>query len=294
MKNQSSFSANFERFQSIISLMRFTMREYEYEYMEKEEYFGLLIFDNVTEANRVAIQEVLFRAHHTALTSILRNHRWMSGVTTAIVQPNYLAFCACLRGFVESAADSFHSLSLAIGVLSARFTPFRQALAGTFDKGYILCEELEDALIHYSHGRKVPKGEVTLESHQAKTIQEYLKAIEEPNSGAVRALYAELCEVTHPSASTVSFFCQTDPDNECNIRIAEPEDEVFINKLLERHDGSFGPLFQKTFFAALTTLYVLNRYEDPRVFTPGADQVDLSRVAGFREAQERMANSKSL
>jgi hypothetical protein len=180
-----------------------------------------------------------------------------------------------------------------MATLAENFSSFERALKGEFSMGVLICQPLEDVLIHYSHGRKIPKGQVVDDSHHAKTMQKYLETLEESGSRQVRDLYSELCEITHPAAATVHFFGAMHPSKPDEFLFGEPDDMEFIVGLLKRHDAVFVPLFQKSFNAALLSLFLLNQFSDSRIFTPSMKNVDLSRVPAFAEIQTKMKASQS-
>lgn len=66
-----------------------------------------------------------------------------------------------------------------------------------------ISKELEDTLIHFTHGRKLLKGEEAPCTHRARQPWEYIKRIEELNVNGVKVLYSELCELVHPAAGSV-------------------------------------------------------------------------------------------
>lgn len=76
----------------------------------------------------------------------------------------------------------------------------------------MISSELEDTLIHFTHGRKLSKGEDVPRTHRAKQPWEHIRRIEEMNIDGVKELYSELCELAHPAADSVStwFFLEGD------------------------------------------------------------------------------------
>ena len=67
----------------------------------------------------------------------------------------------------------------------------------------MISKELEDTLIHFTHARKLSKGEDAPSTHRARQPWEYIKRIEEMNNNGVKELYSELCELVHPAADSV-------------------------------------------------------------------------------------------
>src|SRR5215475_6823994 len=141
MTETLAFIENFETQSKIFEVIRRNLRTFEYCYMEDEQFLKLLHVD-IAAANRVYVQELLFRTHFAALTTLFRNRRWMAGIDAALKHPNYFAFCACLRGFVESAADSHDALFSGLWTLVEHFGPIACALAGRFSHANIAAEDL--------------------------------------------------------------------------------------------------------------------------------------------------------
>jgi hypothetical protein len=258
---ESLFNKNMATFSGVLSAINAYGHKYSYCFIDNSE-FELLILKNLREANRVYVQELLFRSHIAAITTLFRNEKWMQGVRSALEQNNYFSFSASLRGLVESAADSNYCLIHVPGTLRDHFSGFYSALKGTFDAGLIICEQLEDILIHYSHGKKQPKNSSAPSSHYAKSSQEYLHTLDDPNCTDVRDLYSELCEVTHPAERTVSMFLTPKSDGSQDYVINRDLDESLIKDLLKRHDRAFVNVFQMSFNAALLSLYALNHFRD--------------------------------
>ena len=261
--------------------------KYVYEFLEIEE-FTALFPKNLATANRVYTQELLFRAHIAALTTLFRNEKWMRGIDASLAQKNYFAFAASLRALVECAADSHYSLIHVPGTLRDHFVYFRSALQGSFTQGVLLCEDLENILIHYSHGRKQARSSTAPDSHFAKTSQEYLRSLDGDSCTHVRNLYAELCEVTHPAERTVSIFVARESETSKEYRIVRDMDMTFISDLVTQHDQAFTNVFQMSFNASLLTLYVLNYFGDSRFYTKGIEHVNMSKVPAFVEIQKTM------
>lgn len=266
----SQLVENIGIYTEVLDKLRPTLREYDYAFMSAEEYCALGV-ENIGATNRIYIQEILFRAHFGALTALLRQDRWMRGLGLAAASKNHLVFCACFRGFLEAAVDTFDGLWTLPHTLAKNFALFRRAMHGTATKDTILCGEMEAALIHFSYGRKFPKNTYVEESHQAKTMTEYIRGLEDEGSSALLNLYGELCELTHPAAATVHLFLESDPEKPEWTKFHLGDDQAEIQNLLRKHDALTPKLFGCSFKLALMTLWVLNRFEDPRIFTIGLD-----------------------
>lgn len=288
---ESLFDKNMMSFGGVLNAINAYGHDYSYQFMDTDE-FAELIPKNLQEANKIYVQELLFRSHIAAITTLLRNEKWMQGLQSALKDNNYFMFAASLRGLVESAADSMYCLIQVPGTIRDHFIGFDSALKGKFNAGLIICEQLEEILIHYSHGKKQPKGSSAPDAHFAKSSQEYLRALDDPNCTDVRDLYSELCEVTHPAERTVSIFITRRSENSQDHVINRDLDEFFIKDLLERHNRAFINVFQMSFNAALLSLYALNNFQDKRFYTPGMADVNMSKVPAFRELEKSMIEAR--
>jgi len=135
------FYKNMTAYTGILDAINAYGHKYTYRFIDNSE-FVKLIPNNLREANKIYVQELLFRSHIAAITTLFRNEKWMQGLRSAVECKNFFVFCASLRGLVESAADSKYSLIHVPGTLRDHFSPFYSALHGTFDSGLIICEPL--------------------------------------------------------------------------------------------------------------------------------------------------------
>lgn len=98
-----------------------------YSFMGVEEFKVL----SPSQMNRVYWEEILYRVHWAALANAIRHLRWFDAcVVHTTSQPNYLAFCAALRGLVESAADTKHSLEVVPLTIASSAGVILEALNG--------------------------------------------------------------------------------------------------------------------------------------------------------------------
>ena len=290
MKILSQLASQMEVYTEVLDKLRPTLRDYDYAFMSGDEYFALSV-QSIGAGNRVYIQEILFRAHFGALTAVLRQDRWMRGLRDAAVSGNYFVFCACLRGFLESAADTFDGLWMVPHTLAKNFAIFQRALQGRLTVDSLTCAELESALIHLSYARRLPKDAQVEKSHQAKTMRDYLQVLEDEGSTALLDLYGELCELTHPAAATIHFFLGSDPEKPGWMRLRAGDDVAEIRNLVLRHDAPMPKLFGCSFDLALMTLWVLNQFSDPRIFTIGLDEAALEILPAVRELRGAIRQS---
>lgn len=172
-------------------------------------YYGPLIQSEKDFAHSINTywQELLSRVHYASAISQLRANAWINGMLSGIRDQNFHAFAACLRGLIESIADSCDSLIWVPKHLEKKRDIITSALSGTASvRSYedYLDERLETALIHFSHARGIPKGHAVPDAakHKAKSTNDYLKILKGGPGKSLIPLYGDLCQVTHPSSSS--------------------------------------------------------------------------------------------
>lgn len=77
--------------------------------MAVDDYECVLREDSV-RGMQVYWNEILARAHLTAVVAILRSRHWINAIVAATNDKNLLAFAAALRGLIESSADTQNAL----------------------------------------------------------------------------------------------------------------------------------------------------------------------------------------
>jgi hypothetical protein len=179
---------------------------FQYRFLPGPEFQRIMLKD-VAAGMRIYYLEILHRAHFAAVTSLLRSHRWVRGILSSAQQGNLHTFAASFRGFLEAAADTHHSLNITCTSLADCHSIIRKAIAGKL-RDVILAPELEERLIHFTHARRLEKKEVAPDSHKAEAAAKYLATLNESGDGRVLECYGELCELTHPAASSIMCFTQ--------------------------------------------------------------------------------------
>ena len=290
MKSKSEtllFGKNGEVFIPLIRNVLSEIHPYEYEFMDINE-FELLGKTQPSKAQKVYWREILMRAHFTAIISLLRSIRWLDGAINAYESTNYLSFTSAIRGFLESAADSFYSLSNVNLTLAENFANIESALLEKVStKEFFSSKELEDILIHFSHARFIKKGENFPDSHNAKRMSDYIKKMENQNSDVtIGDCYYELCESTHPASQSV--YCFTEVKNEVSQKyaISQTSDKEFIESFCKRYEKVFNSLFQYQFNAALFALRVINSFSIDEYKTPIVDQISFDNIKGWEKLKQ--------
>lgn len=222
-----------------------------YSFMEIEQFEILL----PSQKNQIYWEEILYRAHWAAVANSIRHLRWFDAcVIHSTTQPNYLAFCAALRGLLESAADTKHSLEAVPLTIASAAGNILKALAGKLDGSFFISTELENCLIHFHHARKVGKEEDAPPTHRAETAAKYVSALDHAQY-PVKALYSELCQVVHPAESSLHWLSHV---SENGWEVGAQDDIGSIHKLVDRYKESISWIQQNSGNITILLCQVLN------------------------------------
>ena len=259
-----------------------------YCFMEPEA-FGLLCRSDPAASMRVYWYEILERSHFAASASLLRAHRWLSGMLASVKQPNALAFGACFRGFLESAADTHDTLTAVPDLLVASRQTINLALSGRLEVPQ-WGEELENKLIHFSHARGRMAAVPPPPGLQAKTTKNYLDSLSRSSIDGVESCYAELCELTHPAADSVlAFLGSQDPEH---YHLDTMNDEAQIAELLFRHRGVIVPIVMVSLTTPVVILKLLTYFPEKALHTCVIDEAWLEARPLWRRIEEAMRKSQ--
>ena len=256
-----------------------------YSFMDNDE-FARILSVSPRIGMKTYWQEILFRAHMSAVTAVLRSRRWLSALTDARAAGNLLSFAAAFRGLIESVADSATSLRVVPLGLAAQHTHIKLALSGKLER-IIICKELEDHLIHFSHARYIPGQErhSAPSSHQARTVKDYLKILEDGGVTDARHCYRAMCDLVHPGAPSVHMWLE----HQGNVgRLCSNREREIISAYTAEYKGLFLELLMFGFDPAVMTLGVLNYLPLPELHTPGLKTWNLDGIAGWRKCVKRL------
>lgn len=257
-------------------------RPYQYTYMPSEQYAGL---NEIQERNRVYWYEILERAHCGAIAAIVRLDRWLSSMVMAAEAENFLGFAAAFRGLLESSADARFALGDVPEGLAAAFVYAREAVSGKA-KQMVLAPDLENNLIHFSHGRKVGKGEAAPETHTAKTMREYLGVLQGASTGPLFTCYEELCNATHPAADSVLYLLEK--RNDGATVFAQRPDETAILDLCGRGGTVVQLCVRESLMYPIVILRLLNHFGLSELRTPMVEEISLDEVPLWREIETQL------
>lgn len=230
-----------------------------YNYTDHEDFLKI---DSIEEMQLVYWSEIIQRMHVCAATSIKRVKKWFDAVSNAYDAENYYGFCATLRGLVEACADTFYTTSKIIEPICENFSAVEIALNGHAKK-VIFAEQIENELIHYVFARKLTRSEKdqVANDHEAKHVRTYLDAIKDQE---VLDLYAELCQVSHPSnTSLLPFLLSTDEHS--LIFHQEQVDKLLNDNVLKRHKKAILSASMMAVLPAMCILKLINEFHAPIV-----------------------------
>jgi len=254
-------------------------RPYQYFYMPRVEFDRLT---DVPEMMRVYWFEIFERAHCAAIAAIVRLERWLDAMRVAAELENFLGFAASFRGLLESAADTRYALGDVPEALASTFAYAYKAIRGKATVA-ILAPDLENDLIHFLHGRKLKSNEDAPESHAARTMREYLDALQGAAAGPLHQCYRELCNVTHPAADSVLYLLEKDERG--TIRFRNGADEAAIQDLCARSGTVVTCAVSESLVYPLLILRILNRLEVPELRTAAAEDISLEDVSSWQEIE---------
>jgi hypothetical protein len=238
-----------------------------FEFMPNSRFEGLAKCDP-TEAARVYWREILYRAHLAAVTALARHARWVAACLLHCgSEPNYLGFACCLRGLLESAADTFYSLRAVPLTIANSMELVRRAISGQLGTGDYVAEDIEHLLIHFLYARKLDGKSQIAPGHRAETTAEYVQCLLDQNDDSVRRMYVELCGLTHPAAPSVSWMLKTSSDL-TKLQFGGTEDDRCVRQLVDTHSKAIKTVATIPMDISVCTLRVLNRLPLPEVHVP--------------------------
>ncbi|ATX81709.1 hypothetical protein Ga0123462_0840 [Mariprofundus ferrinatatus] len=284
------FNSTSKKFLSHVDSLNLESLTTQYSFVEDDQFKKLLMVSPRSAAN-VYWHEIFARAHSGAVVSILRSRRWAYGMTTAANDGNALLFAAAFRGLVESAADSsttFISIPLTLAEQASYIAP---ALAGKSAE-IAINRELEDLLIHFLFARRLDKGEKENlpNSHQALQIRQYIEILEKGGVSSVVECYKELCDFTHPGASSVGTFIIQDQGSDFSLMNREKD---LLLHWESKYASTFTELLMFAFNPALLTLRVINDFPVSEFHVPKLNAWAFSDVGAWQKISAALRQNHS-
>ena len=259
-----------------------------YRFVNQIEYEKILASDP-REGMKIYWYEMLARCHISSISAVMRTRHWFSAIEDAVRTANLLAFSAAFRGLLESAADTSTSLGQ-VPLAIARFHSLINDALSKQMEGVTTCKDLEDELIHFTHARYIPRSErkKVPSSHNVRLAKEYLEVLRRGKVVGVDECYRTMCDLTHPSASSVWMWFDWNADE---AFVSSAKERSIIVDQLRRHREMMPDLLMFGFNPVIVTLKVLNHFPTPEFHTPQISDWNLSQISLWRKCEETLRNN---
>lgn len=275
----------------------FDRSKYVYKILDNDDY-ATANGGDASEVQKIYWEEIMQRAHWAALSSLLRNLKWVSGINSAISENNMLSFSANLRCLIESSGDTLLSLQMVSATLADNNEVISNSLKGNIrNKTLVVSKDLEESLIHFAYARKITEEEKKIQGkipkyQNAKPASEYLKRLDNmvPN-GAISDLYSILCQFSHPAAHSIHYmFKGSKMDNHYLFGYAINSDVEYIDNILLSYNNEIIRTLMLGFNSSLLTLKTLNLFDYEPTKTPIIDAVNLDDLSAWKSARSKFKN----
>lgn len=263
----------------------------KYKIYNMSEFINLTLQQKYKKSMQMYWLELLGSLHLAATVSLLRHSNWMEGIVFGAKSNNYILFAASLRGFIESAADSYYSLKDKPIIIANNFKEIKLAVDGKQEKK-LLADEFEESLIHFRAARKTKKIEMKPDFIDARTNREYLDALDKQGTKLIHECYSELCELTHPASKSVYSYIEEaldEGDISINLRINQGKNS--INDLYKRYQECIEHIFQYSSNIPLVALKILNYFLIKDLYTayiehPIVNNEFFNDISNWKEIKE--------
>ena len=200
----------------------------------------------------------------------------------------YLPFASSFRCLIESAADSYFSLSNLCTTLSKNIKSINDSINENSKDIYIF-KDLENQLIHYSHARKLNSGESAPNSHKAETAAHYVKKLDEETNSDFFFFFAELCQLSHPAAQGVLHMMI--PINEQDYIFEHKFGKQKLDTLLEKHRDKFPALLTFAFHPSILALKVINHIQFNELHVEPINELNMDHIAAWEKCNQDIIQS---
>ncbi|NDV51357.1 hypothetical protein [Salipiger sp. PrR003] len=251
----------------------FRGRDIVYNFWSESEFLEVAQKD----MDRAGIQywrEILDRAHFASATSIIRTVNWVRAISHSFEDSNFLSFMSSVRALTEFSGDAVHSLNPVPLTIAENSSAISRMLRGG-STTFVTSTDLEDSLIHFTHARKLKKGDATAESHRAEQTHVYVKSLE-PYAPKIYEMYMVLCGYAHPAAQSVGAHMRPLNENDWSLTVDPGKD--LISSFIEEWRSQFSELPMLATNQALCTLKVLSVIDERRYGSRFMSKVDLSGI----------------
>ena len=195
-----------------------------------------------------------------------------------------------MRSLIESTADSFEAL-FQVGITIAEHSKIINQKLNKAGEEFITLSELEEDLIHYTHARKIPRGEVAPKTHKAKTAAEYVQGLDKKTGMKFYDFYGVLCQLTHPAAQGVLHMMPA--ITEQNFTFEEKFGKEKIDVLLSEHQELIPELLSYAFNPGLLTLKVLNYISLPSCHSEYLNVVNFDTLPAWKKCKDFLIETRT-
>ena len=207
------------------------------------------------EINRIVWREIVLRAHMVVSASLYRTCRLIDATVREHRASNLPGWASCARALLEATGDSVHTLRAIPDTLAEHHRFIRRCLFGQ-ERQLSGSTELEARMFHFTHAGhlKGKEKEELSPLHRAKPAIGYISELGMPDA---RALYGELCDCSHPAASSVEYLFSA-VDEGGAFKVDPRRDRQKIDSLVCTYREVFDNLLMVSFNLALLSLRVFH------------------------------------
>ncbi len=259
--------------------------ETRYVFISIDYHRKLIQEGRFAERNQIYVNEILSRFHAASLITLRRNLLWIESIEGSQRNLNLFGFCASLRGFIESSADSSYSLRNAPLNLATYFKQIKSCMDGKMSEQLLEAKDLEDWGIHFLEAGKYQDKTLNEEHFKAKSTWEYLKAIEwETDLKPIYPLYQKLCQITHPSRDTTYLFFRQSSDYVWGVH--DIDEQFELKTFVHSHATEYEAVFQRSFNPALIILWIIDLLSIEGLRCPEIRSIDFTGVPRFNNVKK--------
>lgn len=261
-----------------------------YDYLPEVE-FATLLREKSNKSKQVYIDEILFRAHFSAIAALARTHTWCKAILVAEKSKNYFSLCVALRGLLESSADIDHSFNATVNSLAVNLVEISKHYHGEYENAFPDLSWFEDQLIHFMYARKLKKDEKQLfpASHKSEEIKNYIQGIS--HCAGIGEFYTRLCGISHPAADSICFFESYDEDTGIQSLSWKDEHSVEIQQLCDEYRECIDFIVLVGHCFPFLMLGVLNEFKIPKVSTIQIQKIGLDWIPRWEILKKSMQQS---
>ena len=189
----------------------------------------------------------------------------------------FLPFVASLRSLTESCVDSWYTISrIEPTLLGEKSLALKKAINGELET-LLINSELEELLIHYSHGRKIKKSDRNkyLESHNALQPYQYFEFYQKTGGKFdLKKVYDVLSQFAHPSMLCTNIFSYIEHD-ELSTYYSHPinNDKKLIRTFILENKQELSEIIKLAISPPLSLLKSLNKIGLPEIQTAFVDEI---------------------